>query len=139
MPLISRLSHPILPLSSRHTRPLATAAAPTTSHSIPPPPQPPTPTTPPPPHLSPSQLRAASAARAQQAVLDAKEFEVKRAQTLRNKNVALALACIGFVVWCYWFSVYSVRKSADSLTGGEVEEINRELEEEEALLRAERK
>ena len=74
--------------------------------------------------------------RAQQAVKDAKEFEEKRARTLRNKNIALGLSCIAFVVWCYWFSVYSVRKSADSLTSGEVAEIERELDEEVDGLRA---
>ena len=128
---LSSLSRPRLPLSRQFTRLLTTAT--TTSH----PTQPTTP--PPPPHLTPSQLRAASAIRAQQAVLDAKQFEENRARVLRNKNVGLGLVCVGFVVWCYWFSVWSVRKSADSLTGSDVVEIERELDEEERLKAGERK
>ena len=130
----SSLTHPPSVLSHTPTRLLATAtASPASSH--PDLPQPPLNTQ----HLTPSQLRAASAARAQKAVADAKAFEERRERTLRYKNIALGLACIGFVVWCYWFSVYSVRKSADSLTGGDVEEIERELDEEERLKAAERK
>ena len=128
--LSSPLPHPTAALSSPY-RLLATATTAASHPTAPQPHHPPYPIPPSSQQLSPSQLRAASAARAQQAVADAKAFEVRRARTLRNKNIALAVGLCVFVVWCYQFSVYSVRKSADSLTGSDVEEIERELDEEE--------
>ena len=85
------------------------------------------PTTPPPPVLSPTER----AARARQAVRDAFDYTAREERNLQLRNFALAALCIGFVVWSYYFSQRQVKRSADSLMGEDVDEIERELEEED--------
>ena len=125
-----RLLNLHLPRRPSLIRSLATTTAP--------PPRPPRPSVF--PSSTPSPLPPPSsqeiAQRAQQAVAEALALSEQKARTLRNKNVALGLLMVGFVVWSYFNSIRSVRTAADSLVGTDVAEIERELDSEEKLSEA---
>ena len=57
-------------------------------------------------------------------------FQDKKARALRMKNFTLGGLMLAFVVWSYYNSIHSVRAAADSLTGVDVAEIEKELDEE---------
>ena len=76
--------------------------------------------------------------RAQQAVRDAFAYSARKERNLQIRNFTLAGAMVVFVVWSYYFSQRQVKRSADSLMGPDVDEIEKELDEEERTKEASR-
>jgi len=114
------------------------------------PPQPAKPVTitnvPPPRRPSPSQFNTASDRPARDQLgmdmhnaykvppintIEALAEETERRKKARVKNIALGSLLLVFVVWSYFNSIKSVRHAADSISGANLDAIQKELDEEE--------